>query len=592
MAPATGRIFVSYRQQDTAWPASALYERLVMRFGEQQVFKDIDNIKIGEDFVQKITEEVESCDILLALIGKSWLQSHEDGGLRISEPDDFVRLEIKTALDRAVMLIPILVDGASMPTAESLPSDIRALVRRQALALNPHGFRGGTEELLDVIEGKLRDRRDHDDLEPEPRTQPVADEEQADTPDENPWTADLAARYLIALGKRNPAHLAMMIEAYADEEGSVDRATIAGFLGREEEDRMVGLTRPFATVLKAFAAQEGMDPIPEMPMWPWYDGAYMTHLVLDEFFDAVLGDALEQVGEEELNKLAGHLWDDDGSAGGPPAVLKEWADTEEDLDLAKTVWSKFSQRAMDVFSVFIDDPGTRHAGEKLAEDLGIPNGRYGLAGVLAWPGRYCAAVERSLPVHWVEGGSYWMTAEMASLFRRARDSDPGDNSKEPDDGAAETRQFQVSSPRGTSDPLPKNWAVLRVVQELVGLNLQCEEIANIVGRSAFLSVVGQLDGEDLWNAIAREHGKDDQHKRLWFLDHPIHQSGRTWLLANNVWGPNTDRLFTELQTLSGGAVAAHPAGEFVKVKPRFCPNCGDRVEVEETTCDKCGTKLI
>ena len=233
MASSTGRIFVSYRQQDTAWPASALYQRLVERFGEQHVFKDIDNIRLGEDFVQKITDEVEKCDILLALIGNGWLLPDENGRRRIDEPNDFVRLEIKTALDRNVMLIPILVDGASMPSADNLPSDINALVRRQALGLNPHLFRGSTERTARChrteIERPPRTRR-------ETRT-PSDDPHKSREPrsiGDNPWTPGVGGRYLLMLGKRNPTYLRMILEANRDERRSIDRSSVAEFLGRDE----------------------------------------------------------------------------------------------------------------------------------------------------------------------------------------------------------------------------------------------------------------------------------------------------------------------------------------------------------------------
>jgi hypothetical protein len=375
----------------------------------------------------------------------------------------------------------------------------------------------------------------------------------------------------------------MILDASGDDECSIDRARIAMYLSRDKDDRMTGLTRPYSTALKTFAKQEGIDPAPAVPMWPWYEGTTMTHLVIDEGFYEVLGDALEEIGDEKLGELTGYTW---------WSTLSDWSDNAGDLDLAKAVWSKFSQRAKNVFSVLMDEPGTRHAGEKLAEDLEIPNGRYGLAGVLAWPGRYCTAVGRTMPVQWVEGGSYWMTPDVAALFQKARNADADAHSAGVRDVGAASRQFQVSSPRGTSDPLPKNRAVLRVVQELVGLDIQCETIADVLGNSALLSVPGQLEGDDLWTVFAVRYGKEDQHKRLWFLDQPLHQQGRTWLLANNVWGPKTDGLLAELHTLSGGAVAAHPAGETVKVKPRFCPNCGDPVDLGETTCDKCGTRLI
>jgi TIR domain len=72
---APGRIFVSYRREDTAYPAGWLYDRLVRHFGRQQVFKDIDSIALGDDFPEVIANAVGSCDVLLALIGGRWLTS-------------------------------------------------------------------------------------------------------------------------------------------------------------------------------------------------------------------------------------------------------------------------------------------------------------------------------------------------------------------------------------------------------------------------------------------------------------------------------------------------------------------------------------
>lgn len=522
MTSSTGRVFVSYRQQDTGWPASALYERLVKRFGEHQVFKDIDNISLGEDFVQKITEEVEECDILLALIGRSWLQRDENGRRRIDEPNDFVRLEIKTALNRSVMLIPILVDGALMPSADDLPSDIRALVRRQALALNPHLFRGGTDKLLDAIEGKLNALQGQADSEPEPPVEAAARKAQTPSLDANPWTSALAVRYLLLLGRRNPEHLEMIIEAHADDEASIDRASIAEWLGRDKDARMTGITRPFATALKVLSEREGMSAVPEVPMFAWYEGATMTHLVIEDSFYDVLEDAMEEIGDERLEELTGYKWEHATTTVERPAnVPGDWVSVRDET-----------------------------------------------------------------------GAVSWASPEAAAMLQKKGIVDIVAPSTDVRDVPVAGRGYQVSSPRGTSDALPKNRAVLRVVQELVRLDIQCETIADIVGNSAFLAVPGEVEGDGLWTVFAEHHGKADRHKRLWFLDQPIHQDGRTWLLANNVWGPKTDEVLLELQTLSGGVVAAHPVGEVVNVKPLFCPNCGDPVDVDETTCDKCGTRLI
>ena len=131
---AAGRIFISYRREETAYPAGWLCDRLIEHLGQGQVFKDVDSIQLGDDFVEVITAAVARCDVLLALIGDQWLTiTGEDGRRRLENPDDFVRLEIEAALTRNVRVIPVLVDGARMPRAGELPPSLAKLVRRQAL---------------------------------------------------------------------------------------------------------------------------------------------------------------------------------------------------------------------------------------------------------------------------------------------------------------------------------------------------------------------------------------------------------------------------------------------------------------------------
>ena len=116
----SSRIFISYRREETAFPAGWLYDRLNDRFGEAQVFKDVDSITLGDDFVEVITRAVGSCDVLLAVIGGRWsTMTDETGKRRLDDPDDFVRLEIEAALARNVRVIPVLVDGARMPDSKN-----------------------------------------------------------------------------------------------------------------------------------------------------------------------------------------------------------------------------------------------------------------------------------------------------------------------------------------------------------------------------------------------------------------------------------------------------------------------------------------
>jgi TIR domain len=160
IATVSGRIFISYRREETAYPAGWLYDRLADRFGKGQVFKDVDSIQLGDDFVEVITSAVGSCDVLLALIGDAWLTiSDAHGRRRLDDPDDFVRLEIEAALSRRVRVIPILVDGARMPRADELPDSLVKLVRRQALELSPSRFEFDTSRLLRVLDWTLAEVR-------------------------------------------------------------------------------------------------------------------------------------------------------------------------------------------------------------------------------------------------------------------------------------------------------------------------------------------------------------------------------------------------------------------------------------------------
>jgi CHAT domain/TIR domain len=156
-----GRIFISYRRQDAAWPAGRLYDAMVLLFGTDQVFKGVDGIESGDDdFVAHISAVVGSCDVLLALIGPAWLTaSDENGRRRLEDPGDYVRLEIEAALTRNVRVIPVLVDGARMPGADDLPPSLAELAFRNAIELSPAHFDRDTGRLLNVLNRVLAEVR-------------------------------------------------------------------------------------------------------------------------------------------------------------------------------------------------------------------------------------------------------------------------------------------------------------------------------------------------------------------------------------------------------------------------------------------------
>ena len=151
-----GRIFISYRRDETAFPASWLYERLAAHFGPEQIFKDVDSIELGDDFAEVIADAVGACDVLLVLIGTQWHAiADEAGHPRLANSYDFVRIEIEAALERKVRIIPILVGRATMPEAQELPASLAKLARRQALELNPNRFEVDTRRLIRVVEKTL-----------------------------------------------------------------------------------------------------------------------------------------------------------------------------------------------------------------------------------------------------------------------------------------------------------------------------------------------------------------------------------------------------------------------------------------------------
>lgn len=132
-----GSIFVSYRRDDAAGFAGRLEDELERRFGNIDVFRDVDDIASGEDFVRRLDHALESCAVFIAVIGRSWLTARNaDGGRRLDDANDFVRQEIGAALGRDVRVIPVLVDGARMSAEADLPDDLKSLARRQAHELS------------------------------------------------------------------------------------------------------------------------------------------------------------------------------------------------------------------------------------------------------------------------------------------------------------------------------------------------------------------------------------------------------------------------------------------------------------------------
>jgi hypothetical protein len=156
------RIFISYRRDEDAMAAGWLVERLAGHFGKDQVFKDVDSIQPGDDFVKVIADAVGRCDVLLALIGRQWLTiTGDDGRRRLDDPQDFMRLEIEAAFKRDVHVIPVLIEGTPMPRADQVPPSLAALVTRQALYFSAAHAEPELDRLIKALDGILAEVQAH-----------------------------------------------------------------------------------------------------------------------------------------------------------------------------------------------------------------------------------------------------------------------------------------------------------------------------------------------------------------------------------------------------------------------------------------------
>lgn len=147
------RIFLSYRRSDTPGYAGRIYDYLVKRFDEYRVFMDIDAIRPGSDFTEAIGHAIDECDVLLALIGPTWLTVvNEDDHRRLNTPDDFVRKELEAALRRGIPILPVLVQNAAMPARHELPDSLAQLATRQAFEVSDRRWRTDVTALIDELE--------------------------------------------------------------------------------------------------------------------------------------------------------------------------------------------------------------------------------------------------------------------------------------------------------------------------------------------------------------------------------------------------------------------------------------------------------
>lgn len=167
-------IFISYRRQDSQSAAGRLADHLREHMQGVPIFRDVETIEPGIDFVDAISHALESCAILLAVIGPRWVSLPDNGGQRrLDDPNDYTRLEIATALQRTdVRVIPVLVEGVQMPAGDDLPDDLKLLARRNAIELTDKRWEYDVSQLIDTLNKALNVRPSSEPPPPKPQPSP------------------------------------------------------------------------------------------------------------------------------------------------------------------------------------------------------------------------------------------------------------------------------------------------------------------------------------------------------------------------------------------------------------------------------------
>jgi hypothetical protein len=148
------KVFISYRRSDSQAQTGRLYDRLNRAF-PGMFFRDVSEIGVGVDFVAHVERAVGASVALIAVIGPTWATASDERGRRLDIPDDFVRVEIRTALERKIRIIPVLVGNAEMVDDDKLPDDLKPLTRWNAIKIVEEYYDQGIEKLVRSLVSEL-----------------------------------------------------------------------------------------------------------------------------------------------------------------------------------------------------------------------------------------------------------------------------------------------------------------------------------------------------------------------------------------------------------------------------------------------------
>ena len=152
------QIFISYRREDSAGHAGRLQEALERHFGDDSVFRDVEDLPPGRSFPEALAARLDGSDVMLVVIGSRWLRAERDGVPRLSLPDDYVRMEVSRALDKGIPVVPVLIDETPMPQPGELPDALRGLAERHAVRVADAGWPDDVARLIAALETALGER--------------------------------------------------------------------------------------------------------------------------------------------------------------------------------------------------------------------------------------------------------------------------------------------------------------------------------------------------------------------------------------------------------------------------------------------------
>ncbi|MBI5671601.1 MAG: TIR domain-containing protein [Chloroflexi bacterium] len=267
------RIFINYRRQDSEGYVGRLYDHLAQHFQRDDLFMDVDSIPPGADFVQVLEDAVASCDVLIAVIGPGWLNCADDAGeRRLHQWNDFVRIEIASALRQNKLVIPVLVGRARMPSPNDLPDELHPLCRRNAVELSHQHFSRDVEKLATAIKSAIpanpsfKGRANSETLRQKEAALKAVRDDLVGATSSPLYTYRIENRHFPVLGEGNPdANILFIGEAPGKNEAATGRP----FIGPSgdvlaEMLRGIGLKRDDVYVTNVLLDFPGKrDPLPE-----------------------------------------------------------------------------------------------------------------------------------------------------------------------------------------------------------------------------------------------------------------------------------------------------------------------------------------